>query len=441
LLAGVAFGVLTVGIGDAQAGGFAIREQSTYGQGASFAGIAAGGALSGMFWNPAVMTQFTGINVELGVAGIFPSAQHTFSSSTLAAAVPPLYGFGVSDSGRDALVPSTYTSIQLSEQIWLGLSVNAPFGLSVGFPRTWAGAGYAQDSSVRSYNASPTIAFKANDWLSIAVGVQVQYMDVKYDQLFNAVPAANFNVKGTGWGIGWTAGITLTPMPGTVIGLGYRSAIDQEIDGSFFVPVVLPATTAGGVDVTLKLPATLTVGLRQRITDQLTLLAGFEWSEWSRIGTAALKSKAGGPATIVGTPITFPFQYSDGFFYSIGLEYACDPSLTVRAGFAYEQSPITDRVRTPRLPDNDRFWYSAGLSYKPTVFPGLSLDLAYTFIDVSGTSINISPTSGNPWLNATGIYQGSVDANVHILSLGIRYRFGGEPAPVAQPAQVVRTRG
>ncbi|MQA67450.1 MAG: transporter, partial [Alphaproteobacteria bacterium] len=49
---------------EALAGGFAIREQSVYGQGASFAGIAAGGALSGMFWNPAVMTQFAGFNVE-----------------------------------------------------------------------------------------------------------------------------------------------------------------------------------------------------------------------------------------------------------------------------------------------------------------------------------------------------------------------------------------
>jgi long-chain fatty acid transport protein len=136
----------------------------------------------------------------------------------------------------------------------------------------------------------------------------------------------------------------------------------------------------------------------------------------------------GAPATLVGAPITFPFQYSDGYFYSFGGEYAFDPSLTVRAGFAYEQSPITDRVRTPRLPDNDRFWYSIGASYKPAMISGLSLDLAYTFIDVKGTPIDISVASGNPWLNATGTYIGNVNADVHILSLGIRYRFNA-PAP------------
>ncbi|MPZ59455.1 MAG: transporter [Rhizobiales bacterium] len=425
LLAGVAFGVLTSGMGDALAGGFAIREQSVYGQGASFAGIAAGGALSGMFWNPAVMTQFSGINFEAGLAGILPSAEHSFSASTLATAIPPLYGFGVSDSGRDALVPSLYVSYQLSERFWLGISVNAPFGLSVAFPTNWAGAGYGQNSSLKSYNASPSIAFKVNEWLSLAAGVQIQYMDVSYDGLLAPLPPSKFNIGGTGWGWGWTVGATLTPTPTTTIGIGYRSAIDQEIDGTLDVPP-LPLTTPGSVSLTLKLPATLTVGLRQRIGERFTLLAGFEWAEWSRIGTPAVLS-AGGTAMVLGTPLNLPFQYSDGFFYSIGGEYAIDPSLTVRAGFAYEQSPITDRVRTPRLPDNDRFWYSVGASYKPAVFPGLSFDLAYSFIDVDSTPINISATSGNPWFNASGTYIGTVNSNVHILSLGARFQLNPPP--------------
>jgi len=426
LLAGVAVGVL--GAGEALAGAFAIREQSPYGQGTSFAGIAAGGALSAMYWNPAVMTQFGGMNAEIGLSGIFPNAEHAFTTSTLAGAIPPLYGFGVTDSGRDALVPSTYTSVQLNEQLWVGLSVNAPFGLAVAFPTTWAGAGYAQNSSVKTYNAAPTIAYKVNHWLSVAVGVQIQYMDVTYDQLLGALPPSTFNVKGTGWGFGWTAGVTLTPTPTTTIGVGYRSAIDQSIKGTMSLPFVLPATTPGSIKLDLKLPATLTVGLRQRVTEDLTLLAGFEWAQWSRIGTAALEQASGGPATLLGTAITFPFQYSDGYFYSIGAEYRIDPSLAVRAGFAYEQSPITDRVRTPRLPDNDRFWYSAGLTYKPATIPGLAVDLGYTYIDVRSTPIDISAASGNPWLNATGTYIGSVNADVHILAVGIRYQFGA-PAP------------
>ena len=51
-----ALGCLVIASTQANAGGFAVHEQSVYGQGTSFAGIAAGGALSSMFWNPGTMT-------------------------------------------------------------------------------------------------------------------------------------------------------------------------------------------------------------------------------------------------------------------------------------------------------------------------------------------------------------------------------------------------
>ena len=43
LRAGTALGFLVIASAQANAGGFAVHEQSAYGQGASFAGIAAGG--------------------------------------------------------------------------------------------------------------------------------------------------------------------------------------------------------------------------------------------------------------------------------------------------------------------------------------------------------------------------------------------------------------
>ena len=58
LFAGVALSALLVNA-SANAGGFANRQQSVSGQGASYAGVAAGGAPSSMFWNPATMTQFS----------------------------------------------------------------------------------------------------------------------------------------------------------------------------------------------------------------------------------------------------------------------------------------------------------------------------------------------------------------------------------------------
>src|SRR5262252_366192 len=50
--------------GPAWAGGFAVPEQSAYFLGTSFAGAAAGGDISSMFWNPAALATVPGMQIE-----------------------------------------------------------------------------------------------------------------------------------------------------------------------------------------------------------------------------------------------------------------------------------------------------------------------------------------------------------------------------------------
>ena len=57
ILGTTALVTLAVGTTQALAGGLALREQSAWGEGTSYAGVAAGGSLSAMFWNPATITQ------------------------------------------------------------------------------------------------------------------------------------------------------------------------------------------------------------------------------------------------------------------------------------------------------------------------------------------------------------------------------------------------
>ncbi|HMA55824.1 MAG TPA: outer membrane protein transport protein, partial [Pseudolabrys sp.] len=120
-------------------------------------------------------------------------------------------------------------------------------------------------------------------------------------------------------------------------------------------------------------------------------------------------------------------QYDDGWFFSIGSEYKWSDRLTLRSGVGYEISPITDQVRTPRLPDNDRFWLSVGASWE--VWKGFSFDVAYSHLWVKDPNINITAASGNPWFAGGVNYIGDVSAHVDILSIGIKCRWD-EPAPV-----------
>ena len=97
------------------------------------------------------------------------------------------------------------------------------------------------------------------------------------------------------------------------------------------------------------------------------------------------------------------------------------------AASASKRAPITDQVRIPLLPDNDRTWYSVGATNKVTNI--ISVDLAYSFVDVKNTPINV--VAGNPSFNGVVTYTGTSRANVSILSLGVKFKLDEPPPAVA----------
>jgi len=438
-----ALGLLAIASAQANAGGFAVHEQSVYGQGTSFAGIAAGGALSSMYWNPATMTQFAGKGLEVGASGLFPFASNTPLPGSSLFGLPAVGG-GTFNVGNDALLANGYFTYQFSPNLWLGMSLNSPFGLSQAFPDLWAGRDYAANSSkLVTYNAAPSLAYRFNDWISVGIGAQIQHATatlntgatIPPNAIAPGVPPgpgpifADSTLHGDGWAYGLTAGVTLTPTPTTTIGVGYRSALNQKIDGSLLLtgPIVA-AFSNGSIHTTVDLPDTVSLGIRQRVTPQLTLLGTAEWTNWSRIGTSNILTASGAPAIVLAKPVTIPFQYKDGWFFALGGEYQWSDRLTVRAGAAYEISPIDDRVRTPLIPDNNRVWASIGASWQ--VFRGFSFDLAYSHVWVQGPSINITAVSGNPFFDGIN-YIGNVNAHADVFSLAMVYRWGApEPAPI-----------
>jgi long-chain fatty acid transport protein len=286
---------------------------------------------------------------------------------------------------------------------------------------------------LKTYNVTPSFAYKINDWISIGAGVQFEYGKATLGRgvtvpnpFYPPNPPPLFfvdsSLTGNGWAYGFTAGITLTPTPTTTIGLGYRSQLDQKIDGSLTLTSPLSPYSNPNISTTIKLPDMISVGLRQKVTPQWTLLGTVEWSNWSRIGTSNVNT------TVAGNPVAIHFNYDDGWFFSLGAEYQWNDRLAVRAGAGYEKSPITDQVRIPLLPDNNRVWLSAGASYQVT--KALSFDVAYSHLFVEDTPIRVIP--GNPSFDGWS-YVGNVDAHVDIISLALKYRFDEPPPPPKSP--------
>ena len=398
-MAGTALPVLSV----AHAGGFGVRQQSAYGQGTSFAGMAAGGSLSSMFWNPANLSDVDEAELEATATVVLPTTEVNLDP------VPAL-GFPGSHEGNiahDEFVPSGYAAYRLTDRFVFGLAVNSPFGLVSKYSGNSIlnSTGVAGASKIFALNVNPAISFDVTDWLAVAVGAQIEYLDVRLSGQALG-PLGTSLLEGNDIGYGFTAGIRLMPMQGTVIGIGYRSFIDHELDGT------LETSNAGNFDVgydNVALPDIVSLGVRQEITDRFRVMAGAEWWNWSRLGTVNVE---GGPA-----PIALSFDYDDGWFVSVGGEFDVTPEVAVRSGVGYEFSPIDGDVRTYRLPDNNRLWISAGASYR--VDERLSFDVGYSFIDVSETNI-LAAGAGGPAGN--GPFSGESKSHVHSIAAAIKVK-------------------
>jgi long-chain fatty acid transport protein len=424
-LAAVSLAALIAAQGGAQAGGFALREQSATAQGYSFAGAASGsGYLSSMFWNPAVITMMPGVWSEGHASLIIPRVDINPLPS-----VPTFALGGSGDIGQDAILASSYYSYQLNDMFWVGLSATSPYGLVTDPRETWSGQLYSRSSRIFSVNVNPVLGIKINDWLSVAAGPSLQYFDIRLKRAAGITPGApSVILDGDNTGFGFTAGVTLTPFVGTTIGIGYRSRIDHELEGTVTAPAGVLAPIAAQVPITADLttPDQVTVGISHAFTPALTVHAGFEWTNWSVLKTPLVI----GPGRRVVTDL--PLNYDDGYFYSLGFDYKLNDQLTVRAGVAYEDSPIDTRVRSTRLPDSNRIWASIGATYQWN--DKLSFDVAYSHIFASEGDIRIVPGQqdfeGLPFL-------ADVDSAVDIVSAAVRYRWD-DPKVAIPAAPIVR---
>ncbi len=411
-------------VAPALAGGFAIREQSAEYQGMSFAGSAtSGGGLSGMYWNPAVAAYApAGIYSESHYAGILAESEIKAGPGSALLAL----GAESGDIAKDAIVGASYYSYRLSDRAVLALSINSPFGL-VTEPsnRVWAGMTQARTSDIKTYNFSPTLAYRVTPTLAVGVGLQIQHMEGRLKSASAPAAAApNAVVSGDDTTFGFTAGVNWTPVAGTHIGLGFRSSMDQTLEGTFSLAGTAFAPAAIKAGVTL--PEIVTLSLRHAINANWALLGTVEWTNWSRLqkldvvcaqGAAALCPL--GQGSVINS---LPLNWHDGWFVSAGLENRYSEKLTLRTGLAYEISPIQNATeRTLRAPDMDRLWASIGATYAYN--EKITLDFAYTHIFGIGDD-KIDRTDN------FGRFVGSVDTQIDIVSVALKMKMGDVPAPL-----------
>jgi long-chain fatty acid transport protein len=407
---------ITLPAGMAEAGAFGNRLQSSIGAGVAFAGAGTMSyGLSGIFWNPAAVNLADGFMYESSWTLVVPQ------SDIEALRVGPLLRGLPTDSGNigiSALVPGSYGAYRIDPDWAIGFSINAPFGLATKPNLPWAGQNYAITSKASVIDAALVLGYKVNDWLNIGVGPRLVYGKAKFSRdLTPLLPGIQYGILDDldDVGFGFEAGLTLKPWAGGEVALGYRSRVDLDLDGKLSIAAPLRGAGVYGVTGEVTLPDQLTLGLSQDFGPQWRLLASIEWRNWSLVQDLPFRNAAGVPLA------TLTFRYEDGWNFALGAEYAWNESLTLRGGVSYEISPVQDEFRDVSIPDADRFWVSAGLSYAITDRWFVDFGYSHAFVDDAPIRYNASHPDTLPLSGLIAKSESSID----VVSIGFRYKFGG----------------
>jgi long-chain fatty acid transport protein len=169
--------------------------------------------------------------------------------------------------------------------------------------------------------------------------------------------------------------------------------------------------SSGPVQVDLDLPDITTLSLQQQFGEKFALLADVAWTEWSSIPELRIVRDSGTTVSVT------PEQWRDTWRFALGGTYAMNERLTLRAGVAFDETPVPDETRTPRLPDTDRTWVAIGARWQPS--PSLLLDFGYAHL--FSDTVPLDQDAGNA--AASALINGDQHSDIDIVSAQVVYRF------------------
>lgn len=382
--------------GNAMAAGFHLREQSAAAQGNAFAGATAGAENNSYsYFNAAGLTRQKGTQVNLGATYIVPRAEAGNIESKASANHG---GTGdVNNIVHAAWAPNGTISHQVDDKLTVGMGLNVPFGMITKYDSDWAGGDHGITSKVMSTTITPMAAYKVTDKLSVGAGLPIQYIKAR---LTNTAGYGTLrtSIEGDALDIGYQLSALYEVDDNTRFGVNYRSQINHKLKGDISASNQLIPYLNQDINATLDTPAMLSFGAYHQLNEKWALMAEYQrvfWSSFKSLDIYGDEYNASPyPTGSLGGGLVShtPENWRDTNFFALGASYQIDDQWKLRLGVAYDESAVKKADRTPRIPDSNRIWYSAGLNYQYS--ENLTFDMAYTVIQAKEATVDLADVPG-----------------------------------------------
>lgn len=406
----------------AYAGGFQNSQGSVTGLGRAYAGAGVvGDDLSGMFFNPGSMARIEGGGAQVGISILDSTTEFTNSGTVIRSPAgtfptPGTDGDGGKTSGP---IPGFFYIKELNPRVKLGFGLTAPFGLGTEYESTWVGRYNAIESELQTIDVNPNISYAVNDSVSVGFGVSVQSADAELNQAqFTGIgsPDGRTKLQGDNMAVGYNFGalVQTGAKNQTRLGFGYRSGIEQELEGN--IQTSIGGRTISNLDATatVDLPATIYLSAAHQV-GAWDFLFGARWTEWSSYDALRIQIPA------IGATLQDPQEWDDSWTFSIGANYALNENVIIRGGISNDSTPVPSAdLRSPRTPDSDKSLVSLGATIKTK--SNMEIDVAYSRSVIDDTNIVDAAAldSTNPAAGGN-ILQGSYESHANIFGFALRW--------------------
>ena len=386
--------------GQAKAAGFALYETSTR-------GVAMGGATMGqyndasaVYANPALITDSDRPALLFGTSLINPGMDIELQTPAGSSTYTP--------EDKWFPPPFAYYTQKLTDDLWLGFGIYTPFGLGVEHSNVWPGRFASVETEILTFDVNPNIAWKVNDRLSLALGLDIVYFDIT---ITRNVPVLDrlLDITADAVGFGANAGLAYKITDTLGFGLVYRTEVREELEDTATVDGI---PGSWGVWENLTLPQSVSFGLNYSGIEKWNFGVIATWTGWSSYDNLTLHFDQ----PLLGTidEAGADKKWNDVWRLGFGTEYQLSDDTFVEAGYVYDWDPINLDYADYLLPAGDRHILSAGL--RTMITDNWEMGIAFAKILVRDEEIAARPQQG--------IYQTKFkngDANVYSIQLSRKF--------------------
>lgn len=278
---------------------------------------------------------------------------------------------------------------KISDKAYFSVAAGGVSGLGTDFAQSIApSAGTAVVTTKGLLKFQPTFTYKPMDSLSLGASVQIGYQTL-------AMSNAKFNMPQTGeFGFGASIGAIYQVSPQLQIGASYISEMDvaeydfhgtHDKDGPMENYSAVPGTYNFDMDA----PASAAFGVAFSPIPKLTIEADVKWVGFSSVMDSIDLTDSTG-----ATVETVAFGWEDQMVYSLGVDFALNECITLRAGYNYGETGIDPEDVQYNLGAVAVIEHHLSLGVSKAWTPNLSSTISYTRGFENSVTGNVPTPSG-----------------------------------------------